>query len=65
MKLALWFYPLHFTSGVTTKTFSHLAYVECPPCGAKIIKSLHQSEIHEKLDSGHIKKRRTLSFLQL
>ena len=38
MKLALWFFPLHFTSGVTTKKLSHLAYVECPPLWAPIIK---------------------------
>ena len=72
MKLALWFFPLHYTSWVPTKNFSHLAYVECPPLGAPIIKRLCQSEIHEKWDSGHIsapgpsiKKLRTLSFLQL
>ena len=48
MKLALWFFPLRYTSGVTTKNFSHLAYVECPPLEAPIIKRLHQSERHEK-----------------
>ena len=40
MKLALWFFPLHYTSGVTTKNFSHLAYAECPPLGTPIIKRL-------------------------
>ena len=54
MKLALWFFPLHYTSGVTTKNFSHLAYAECPPLGTPIIKRRPQSEIHEKSDSGHI-----------
>ena len=37
MKLALWFSPFYYTSGVTTKNFSHLAYVECPPLGVPII----------------------------
>ena len=30
LPIALWFLPLHYTSGVTTKNFSHLAYVVTP-----------------------------------
>ena len=48
MKLALWFFPFHYPSGVTTKNFSHLPYVECLPLGDPITKRLHQREIHEK-----------------
>ena len=48
MKFSSIFFPLHFSSGATTKNFSHLTHVECPPLGVPIIKGLHQSEIHEK-----------------
>ena len=33
MKLALGSLPLHYTAGVTTTNFSHIAYIERPPPG--------------------------------
>ena len=44
MKLALWFFPLHYTSGVTTENFSHLALCGMPPFGGAYYQKVNKGK---------------------
>ena len=56
MKLALWVFPLHYTSEVTTKISAIFLIWNAPTWGPYYLKAASKwnSEINKKWDSGHI-----------